>query len=85
MNSLSDFDRRISTAWTLPSRFYTDPAALAAEKERVFARTWQLVGSEGRAKEPGQFFTTSVAGEPLLCVGDDFAQTDLAPSQPRYR
>jgi phenylpropionate dioxygenase-like ring-hydroxylating dioxygenase large terminal subunit len=35
---------QLESAETLASRFYTDPAMLALEKERIFRRTWQLVG-----------------------------------------
>src|SRR5580704_1377849 len=34
----------ISRAWSLPSRFYTDASIFELEKERIFARTWQVVG-----------------------------------------
>jgi choline monooxygenase len=34
----------IARAWTLPAHLYTDPATFAAEKEKIFARTWQVVG-----------------------------------------
>jgi choline monooxygenase len=34
----------IRKAWTLPSRFYTDEAFFERAKERIFARSWQLVG-----------------------------------------
>jgi choline monooxygenase len=33
---------QLESAETLASRFYTDPAMLALEKERIFRRTWQL-------------------------------------------
>ena len=49
---------------------YTAPARLAAEQERVFARTWQLVGRVDQVAEPGDYFACEVAGEPLLVVRD---------------
>ncbi len=58
----------IACAWSLPSRFYTDPAVFAAEKERIFARTWQVVGHRHQLTSPGDFFTTDLQGEPLLLV-----------------
>ncbi|HEX2835495.1 MAG TPA: SRPBCC family protein [Thermoanaerobaculia bacterium] len=65
-------DPRLEYASTLPSRFYIDPAVLADEERNVFARTWQLVGHLSQVREPGQFFTTNIAGEPLLIVrGND--------------
>ena len=61
-------DERLARASTIPSWCYTDPAVLAAERDRVFARTWQLVGREDQVATPGTYFTAEVAGEPLLLV-----------------
>ncbi|HSP95187.1 MAG TPA: SRPBCC family protein [Thermoanaerobaculia bacterium] len=61
-----DFDPRLASAATLPSRCYNDSRFLDAEREKVFARTWQLVGREDQVSTPGRFFTAEVAGEPLL-------------------
>ena len=63
-----NFDERLPFAATLPSGLYTDPRFLELEKERVFSRTWQLVGREEQVREPGQFFTAVVADEPVLVV-----------------
>ena len=65
-------DPRLEYAATLPSRFYTDADVLALENRNVFGRTWQLAGNAAQVAEPGQFFTTVVADEPLLVVrGND--------------
>ena len=65
-------DPRLEYASTLPSRYYFDAGVLAAENRNLFGRTWQLVGNAAQVREPGQFFTTVVAGEPLLIVrGND--------------
>src|SRR3974390_1533549 len=64
---------------TLPSRFYTDPAILAAEKTRSFQRTWQLVGTLSHPcghrngvpqtiADPETFFTFDLVGEPIVIV-----------------
>ncbi len=60
------FDERLSSAATLPSWCYREPRVLETERERVFGRTWQLVGREDQVSSPGRFFTAEVAGEPLL-------------------
>lgn len=65
-----DFEERLERAATPPASWYTDPRVLAAERERVFGRTWQLVGRVEQVERPGQFFTTEVAGEPVLIVRD---------------
>ena len=72
---------QLECAETLASRFYTDPAVLALEKERIFLRTWQLIGTlsqpcgeasgEPRTiSDPETFFTCDVSGEPIVVVRD---------------
>ena len=74
-------NERVGCAETLPSRFYIDPAILTLEKERIFRRTWQLVGTlsqpcgevDGAKRtiaDPGAFFTVDVVGEPVVVVRD---------------
>ena len=64
------FDPRLAFASTLPSRYYFDPEVLAAENRTVF-RTWQLAGRAEQVREAGQFFATTIAGEPVLVVRGD--------------
>jgi choline monooxygenase len=61
-------DSDIAKAWTLPSHLYTDASVFADEKEKIFARTWQVVGHASQVANPGDFFTTELMGEPLLFV-----------------
>src|ERR1051326_5396571 len=66
------YDSRLAHASTLPSNFYFDEAVLRDENRKVFARTWQLVGQLEQVRDAGQYFTTTIANEPLLIVrGND--------------
>ena len=76
-----DVNEQIECAQTLASKFYTDPAILEIEKTRIFLRTWQLVGTLSHAcgevngarrtiADPESFFTTEIAGEPVIVVRD---------------
>ncbi|SDI93333.1 aromatic ring-hydroxylating oxygenase subunit alpha [Alteribacillus bidgolensis] len=47
---------------------YTDPKVLEKETELIFSKTWQLVGHVSQLEKQGSFFTTEVAGEPILVV-----------------
>ena len=58
----------VERASTIPSRWYTDPAFLEAEREWIFARSWQGVGHSAQVAEPGQFLTEEIAGEPVIVV-----------------
>ncbi len=74
-------NEKLECAETLASRFYTDPAIFTLEKQRIFLRTWQMVGTlsqpcgdaDGMARtiaDPGTFFTADVLGEPVVVVRD---------------
>ncbi|MGA9687396.1 MAG: aromatic ring-hydroxylating dioxygenase subunit alpha, partial [Candidatus Sulfotelmatobacter sp.] len=56
----------MARAWTLPSSLYADATTYAIEKEKIFARTWQVVGHHDQVAKPGDYFTTELMGEPLL-------------------
>ena len=61
-------ESNITRAWTLPASAYSDPGVHAAEKEKIFGCTWQVVGHRGQVANPGDYFTTEIIGEPLLIV-----------------
>ncbi|HEX6693761.1 MAG TPA: aromatic ring-hydroxylating dioxygenase subunit alpha [Longimicrobiales bacterium] len=68
-------DADIRRAATLPGRFYHDPAVYDLQKERVFARTWQLAGEVSGLKSTGRVVPfTLLEGcldEPLVWTCDD--------------
>src|SRR6266550_725359 len=73
------FEPQLSRASTIPSTYYNDPAVRSHENRSIFARTWQLAGHVEQVRERGQFFTTTIADEPLLIVrGDDNAVRALS-------
>ncbi len=55
---------------TLPWSWYTDPAVLQLERERIFRRSWQYVGHAGDVPEPGSFWATWVGDVPVVLVRD---------------
>jgi len=64
----SIIDSDLARAHTLPSRFYLDAHVLDEEHKHIFARTWQIVGRSDQVTKSGDYFTTQLAGEPLLIV-----------------
>jgi phenylpropionate dioxygenase-like ring-hydroxylating dioxygenase large terminal subunit len=69
-----DIDDDIRRARTLPAAFYRDPAVFERVRERVFARSWQLVDGAERASAPGSVlpfsFVEGCVEEPLLLTRD---------------
>lgn len=66
--SLDRSTGRIEDAETLPPRCYTDPEFYDFEKEAVFNHEWLCLGREDWVKEPGDFFNTTIIGEPIVVV-----------------
>lgn len=50
----------------LPALAYVDPDVARLEIELIFARTWQPVGHVSALRAPGDYFTTTLFGEPLI-------------------
>ncbi len=64
------FEPDLAKAWTIPAHWYTDPAMLGIERERIFARTWQFAASLDRLREPGDFVAVDVVGVPIVLTRD---------------
>lgn len=62
----------LERARTIPASWYLDPAVHAAERERIFGRSWQVAGRLDQLAQPGSFFTIDLGGLPILVVrGED--------------
>lgn len=62
----------LEEASTIPASWYVDERILDLEKKSTFSRTWQLAARVDQVREPGQYVTSEIAGEPILVVrGDD--------------
>jgi choline monooxygenase len=55
-------------ASTIPASWYIDERIAELEVQRVFGRTWQVVGRVDQVSRPGEFLTADLAGEPLVVV-----------------
>ncbi|MET0395295.1 MAG: aromatic ring-hydroxylating dioxygenase subunit alpha [Longimicrobiaceae bacterium] len=70
-----EIDPDIRRASTLPAAVYHDPALYRIQRERVFARSWQLVPGAERVKAPGHLLPfTLLEGcldEPLVLAADE--------------
>src|SRR5687768_975058 len=55
---------------TIPFDWYSDPAVLRLERERIFRRTWQYAGRADQVAEPGAFFTGDLGGVPIVVLRD---------------
>ncbi|PCJ34167.1 MAG: (2Fe-2S)-binding protein [Alphaproteobacteria bacterium] len=58
----------IEDAETLPPECYTNTEFYEFEKEAIFNHEWLYVGRESKIPEAGDYFTTSIIGEPVVIV-----------------
>lgn len=58
----------LEEAWTIPAKWYIDPQIIDLERRTVFTHSWQMVGRADQVREPGQYITHYLAGEPILVV-----------------
>ncbi|WP_260927680.1 aromatic ring-hydroxylating oxygenase subunit alpha [Novosphingobium sp. 9] len=65
-DSLAASAQEIDTACTLPPECYTGADFYEFEKDALYMREWLCVGRESFIPNPGDFFTTSMVGEPVI-------------------
>jgi choline monooxygenase len=75
MSETFQIEEDIRRAWTAPVDLYRDPGLFEAARERVFARSWQLVGDTDVVRAPGHVapvtFLPGLLDEPLLLARDN--------------
>ncbi|MBX3207890.1 MAG: Rieske 2Fe-2S domain-containing protein [Labilithrix sp.] len=67
---LPPFEADLARASTLPAFAYTDAAILAAERDRIFRRTWQPIAHAADVAAPGSYVTGAVDGAPVVVTRD---------------
>jgi len=58
----------LEQASTIPAAWYMDERIAELERQVIFGGTWQVVAHVDQLRQPGQFVTAELAGEPLLVV-----------------
>jgi choline monooxygenase len=58
----------LAEAYTIPAAWYTDTRIAELERYNVLSRTWQFAARSEQLEKPGQYVTTTVAGEPIVVV-----------------
>ncbi|HEY6836688.1 MAG TPA: aromatic ring-hydroxylating dioxygenase subunit alpha [Gaiellaceae bacterium] len=58
--------RPLEEGWTLPASWYSEPAVLELERERIFAFSWQYAGPAELVAEPGSFLASEAGHVPVV-------------------
>ena len=69
----------------MPGAFYTSDDFLAVEEEEIFRKEWICLGHGGEIPEPGDYFTTDLAGEPLIVVRSQDGEVKVLSNVCRHR
>jgi phenylpropionate dioxygenase-like ring-hydroxylating dioxygenase large terminal subunit len=83
--SLDDSTTDVAKAATLPAELYTSDEFLRFEYESLFAHEWLCVGRESRIPNPGDWFTVTIAEEPLIVVRDKDGTVNCVSAVCRHR
>lgn len=75
----------VDEAGHLPAWCYTSHAFYEREVEAVFHRSWMLIGRAESVANSGDYFTTEVAGVPLIVVRDRDGQARALANTCRHR
>ena len=57
-------------ARAMPKSVYTSPDFLAMEEKHIFGKDWLSAGRADVLKEPGDYLTMTIAGEPVIILRD---------------
>lgn len=57
-------------SYTLPGRYYHDPAVFQQEKPAIFYRTWQYVGHISRLSAPGDYLVREIGEQSVVVLRD---------------
>ena len=58
----------LERASTIPASWYTDQRIFDLERETVFSHSWQIAARLDQCREPGNYVTAEIAGEPIVIV-----------------
>jgi choline monooxygenase len=68
--TLTEPPTQVSGRPTVPWSWYSDPAILAREMERIFRCSWQYAGHLGELQGPGSYFASATGPVPIVITLD---------------
>jgi phenylpropionate dioxygenase-like ring-hydroxylating dioxygenase large terminal subunit len=84
-SELDSSDRGVEDACMLPSACYTSPDFFEFEKRALYGREWLCVGRTSDVPNRGDYFTITIADEPLVVVRGADEQVRVMSSVCRHR
>ncbi len=89
VEKLPPFARPLSddplASYTLPARWYTDPAIYEREKRAIFRKTWHYIGHRSQVEKPGDYVTGYVADQRVFAMRSQDARLRAFHNTCRHR
>lgn len=77
--------RPLLDAETMPPWCYTSDAFYRREVERIWHKVWNFIGAADRLRQPGDYFTLTFAGVPLIVLRDGEGRVRAFANSCRHR
>ena len=77
--------RPLLDAETMPPWCYTSHAFYRREVERIWHKVWNFIGAADRLRQPGDYFTLTFAGVPLIVLRDGEGRVRAFANSCRHR
>ena len=77
--------RDFLSADTLPPACYTTREFYEFELEAIFYKEWVCLGHVGQIPAPGDYFTVTIASDPLIVIRDESAEVRVLSAVCRHR
>jgi choline monooxygenase len=65
---MTDMTQARTGGWTLPARYYWDPAIFAKERDRIFFRSWIYAGHAKQIAEAGSYLTLDILDQGIVLL-----------------
>ena len=85
---LASFDESVgpvNESRLLPPSLYTSPEFYEFEREAIFTKEWICVGRVDQLKEPGDYRSITIAGEPLIVTKDENGELHVLSAVCQHR
>src|SRR5258708_7667146 len=77
--------RALLDAETMPTWCYTSDAFYRREVDRIFRKVWNFLGAADQIPRPGDYFTVTFAGVPVIILRDEDGELRAFANSCRHR
>jgi phenylpropionate dioxygenase-like ring-hydroxylating dioxygenase large terminal subunit len=85
LRELADSARDVASSRTVPHECYTSQEYFEFEIQTLFYKEWLFIGHQNQIPNPGDYFTVTVAGEPLIATRSHDGLVNVMSSVCRHR